>query len=182
MRTIGQPQSSVTAVREEQPTDHATIAALHRAAFGGDYEATLVDALRRDGLVLAGLVAVEADKVVGHIMLSALRLAIDGLDVSCASLAPLAVAPGFQRRGHGSLLVKEGIRAVRARGCDAMIVLGHPDYYRRFGFSADLTRHLTAPFGGPDFMGLELSPGVLAGRRGSVTYPAAFGVSRSQTS
>jgi len=80
----------------------------------------------------------------------------------------------LQRKGYGSSLVKAGIEAVRATGCGAIIVLGHPDYYRRFGFSADLTRNLIAPFRGPAFMGLELSPGVLAGREGSVIYPSAL--------
>jgi putative acetyltransferase len=165
-------------IRDERSTDHSAIASLHQTAFGGDYEAKLVNALRRDALVLISLVAVDHAKVIGHIMLSALRLEVKGREVAAASLAPLAVAPDFRRRGYGSLLVKGGIEAVRTGGCEAIIVLGHPNYYRRFGFSADLTRNLVAPFRGPDFMGLELSPGVLAGREGSVTYPPAFGIGR----
>lgn len=161
-------------IRDEQSTDYTAIASLHRAAFGGDYEADLVEALRRDALVLVSLVCVEDETVVGHVMLSRLRLEVGGRDVAAASLAPLAVAPGFQRKGYGSSLVKGGIEAVRAVGGEAIIVLGHPDYYRRFGFSADLTRNLIAPFRGPAFMGLELSPGVLEGREGLVTYPPAF--------
>jgi putative acetyltransferase len=65
---------------------------------------------------------------------------------------------------------------VRDRGYEAVIVLGHPDYYSRFGFSASLTASLVAPFSGKAFMGLELVPGSLSGSRGSVTYPDAFGV------
>jgi putative acetyltransferase len=161
-------------IRDEQSSDHSAIASLHRAAFGGDYEAELVEALRRDGLVLVSLVCVEDETVVGHVMLSTLRLEVRGHDVAAASLAPLAVAPGFQPKGYGSSLVKGGIEAVRAGRCEAIIVLGHPDYYRPFGFSADLTRNLIAPFRGPAFMGLELSPGVLEGQEGLVTYPRAF--------
>jgi len=164
-------------IRDEQSTDHSAIASVHRAAFGGDYEAELVEALRRDALVLVSLVCVEDETVVGHVMLSKLRLQVAGRDIAATSLAPLAVAPGFQRKGYGSWLVKGGIEAVRAGGCEAIIVLGHPDYYRRFGFSADLTRNLIAPFRGPAFMGLELSPGVLQGRDGLVTYPPAFRIS-----
>jgi putative acetyltransferase len=161
-------------IRDERLSDHSAIASLHRAAFGGDYEAELVDALRRDSLVLASLVSVEDEKIIGHVMLSTLRMEVRGRDVVAASLAPLAVAPGFQKKGHGLSLVKTGIGAVRANGCEAIIVLGHPDYCRRFGFSADLTRNLIAPFRGPAFMGLELSPGVLDGLAGSLTYPPAF--------
>jgi putative acetyltransferase len=161
-------------IRDEQLSDHPAIASLHRTVFRGDGEATLVDALRVQGLVLVSLVAVLDENVVGHIMLSALQLKIADREVVAAALAPLAVSPCFQRKGYGSSLVKGGIEAVRAAGCEAIIVLGHPNYYRRFGFSADLTRNLIAPFRGPAFMGLEHSPGVLAGRQGSVTYPPPF--------
>jgi len=163
-------------IRDERSTDHSTIASLHRAVFRGDYEANLVDALRRNELVLASLVALQDERIVGHIMFSALRLEVEGRDVAAACLAPLAVATDFQRKGYGSSLVKSGIEALRIRGCEAIIVLGHPDYYQRFGFSAGLTSKLIAPFGGPAFMGLELFPGVLAGQPGSVTYPPAFGI------
>jgi putative acetyltransferase len=163
-------------IRNEQSTDYPAIAWLHQAAFGGDYEAKLVDALRRDGLVLVSLVAVQDERVVGHVMLSALQVEVDGRDVAAASLAPLAVAPAVQRQGYGSSLVKRGIETVRGSGCEAIIVLGDPAYYRRFGFSADLARNLIAPFRGPHFMGIELSPGSLAGQKGSVTYPRAFGI------
>jgi putative acetyltransferase len=163
-------------IRDERPSDHAAIASLHRAAFGGHFEAKLVDALRHAGLVLVSLVAVQDEQIVGHVMLSALRLEVEGRDVAAASLAPLAVAAGFRRRGHGSALVKAGIEAVRTGGCEAIIVLGDPDYYGRFSFSADPTRNLIAPFRGPHFMGLELAPGVLAGRKGSVTYPPPFDI------
>ena len=161
-------------IRDERLSDHSAIDALHRTVFRGSGEAMLIEALRGEGLVLVSLVAVRDEKVVGHIMLSTLQLKVEDRDVAAAALAPLAVSPGLQRKGYGSSLVKAGIEAVRVTGCGAIIVLGHPDYYRRFGFSADLTRNLIAPFRGPAFMGLELSPGVLAGREGSVTYPPAF--------
>ena len=164
-------------IRDELSTDHASIAALHRAAFGGDYEANLVAALRGSARVLVSRVAVQDEKVVGHVMFSSLRLEVQDREVAAAALAPLAVAPAFRRKGHGSSLVSGGIDALRASSCAAIIVLGDPAYYRRFGFSAELTRRLAAPFAGPTFMALELCPGVLAGG-GSVTYPLAFGLNR----
>jgi putative acetyltransferase len=110
-------------------------------------------------------------------MFSALRVDLTARGLAAASLAPLGVAPDFQRRGHGSALVRAGIEALRAEGCQAIIVLGDPDYYARFGFSADLTRNLAAPFRGPAFMGLELAAGALScGDAGLVTYPPPFGL------
>ena len=88
----------------------------------------------------------------------------------------MAVQPELQNQGIGSKLVEEGSRTVRERGIEAVIVLGHPAYYPRFGFSADLARRLAAPFSGEAFMALELVPGALDGSMGSVSYPAAFGL------
>ena len=161
-------------IRNEQTTDHADIAAVQRAAFARDAEANLVSALRHDGLMLASLVALHGEIIIGHVMFSTLRVEVSGRELAAASLAPLAVAPDFQRRGCGSALVRAGIELLKAGGCQVVIVLGDPDYYARFGFSASLTRNLTAPFGGPAFMGLELSAGALTGPIGSVTYPPPF--------
>lgn len=165
-----------TRVRSEKTADHAAISEVQRAAFGRDAEANLVAALRNDGLMLASLVALHDEVIVGHVMFSALRVEVLGRDLVAASLAPLAVAPDFQRRGYGSALVMAGIEVLKARGCEAIIVLGDPNYYARFGFTTSLTHNLRAPFRGPAFMGLELSAGALTGHVGSVTYPSAFGL------
>ncbi|MDX1485599.1 MAG: N-acetyltransferase, partial [Alphaproteobacteria bacterium] len=150
---------------------------LNRAAFGGEEEAQLVDRLRRAGLVIAALVAAEDGEVVGHILLSDLWVETDtGGVVRTAALAPMAVAPDRQRRGIGSRLVDAGLQACRDAGIELVVVLGHPGYYPRFGFSAARARHLRAPFSGPAFMALELTPGVLDGVRATVRYPDAFGL------
>jgi putative acetyltransferase len=164
------------AIRDEQPGDHAAIAALHKAAFGRDYEAALVARLRHEHVVHVSLVADAGEEIIGHILFSALSVQVDDRHISAAALAPLSIAPRFQRQGHGSLLVEAGIAALRLRGGEAIIVLGHPDFYPRFGFSARMASHLRSPFRGPAFMALELVPGALAGRAGSVTYPGAFGL------
>jgi putative acetyltransferase len=161
-------------VREAQPADSAAIDALHRAAFGGDFEAELVERLRHDGLVLVSLVAALEEAIIGHLIFSALPVEIDRRIVAAAALAPMAVAPVRQRLGYGSSLIRSGIDVLRTRGCAAVFVLGHPSYYARFGFSAELASKFAAPFRGPAFMALELVPDALAGQGGSVTYPAAF--------
>ena len=88
----------------------------------------------------------------------------------------MAVWPDRQGRGIGSTLVRRGLDVLKRRGIAAVIVLGHESYYPRFGFSAALARKLAAPFSGEAFMALELTPGALAGERGTVRYPAAFGL------
>jgi putative acetyltransferase len=162
-------------IREETEADFLGIAVLTRAAFGGDYEVLLIEELRRAGHVIISLVAIEQDSVVGHILFSELDVEVQGRSVKTAALAPVAVRPERQREGIGSKLVETGVQVLRDRDYEAVIVLGHPNYYPRFGFSA-ITESLVAPFHGKAFMGLELVPGSLSGRVGSVKYPEAFGV------
>jgi putative acetyltransferase len=158
------------------PDRYAAIAELNRAAFGSNAEGALVSRLRDNGLVLAERIALDVDEVVGHIVFSGLSVEIEGRAVRAAALAPMAVHPDRQRNGIGSRLVQDGLAVLRSIGCEAVIVLGHPDYYPRFGFSAALTEGLTAPFRGKAFMALELIPGTVDGHTGSVTYPDAFGI------
>ena len=162
-------------IREETGADAPEIAALTRAAFGGDYEASLIENLRAARLVIVSLIAVQEDAVFGHILFSELAVEVDQRRVKAAALAPMAVRSDHWRRGIGSQLVQAGLTVLRDRGYETVIVLGNPDYYPRFGFSASLTASLVAPFSGKAFMGLELIPGSLSGSRGSVKYPKAFG-------
>jgi putative acetyltransferase len=161
-------------IREETPADGPELDALLREAFGRDDEAKLVLRLREDGAVAAALVAEADGTIVGHLVLSWLPTHVDGRSVRAVALAPMAVRPGQQRRGVGSRLVAAAIARVREIGAEAIVVLGHPAYYPRFGFSADLATKLAAPFSGPAFMALELVPGALNGVSGSVAYPRAF--------
>jgi putative acetyltransferase len=163
-------------IREETSADAPEIAALTRAAFGGDYEVSLIENLRAARLVIVSLVAVQEGTVVGHILFSDLAVEVGKRRVKAAALAPMAVRSDRRRRGIGSQLVQAGLNVARDRGYEAVIVLGHSNYYPRFGFSPALTASLVAPFGGKSFMGLELVHGSLSGGRGSVSYPEAFGV------
>jgi putative acetyltransferase len=92
-----------------------------------------------------------------------------------AALAPVAVLPAFQSQGIGGDLIRAGNARCAMLGLDAIIVLGHADYYPRFGFSAAAAESLDAPFSGPSFMALELRPGSLS-KSGRVRYAKAFGV------
>ena len=163
-------------IRAVHPADTEAIAALNRAAFGGEEEVDIVERLRRDGLVAVELVAKRDGTISGHILLSWLPVTMDGRVVRALALAPMAVRPGLQKQGIGGRLIVAALGEARAMGTQAVIVLGHPDYYPRFGFSAALARNLASPFSGEAFMALELVPGALAGRQGSVRYPPAFGL------
>src|ERR671916_357988 len=109
-------------IREELPADVAALAALNRAAFGGGYEADLIARLRADGLVIASLVALARAKIVGHILFSMLPAEMDGRTIRAAALAPMAVQPDLQNQGIGSKLVEEGLKVVRERAFNGVIV------------------------------------------------------------
>jgi putative acetyltransferase len=172
---MGRPrrQDDVVTIRPRMPADDAAIARVVDDAFGGPAESRLVQALRDAALAAIELVADE-DSVTGHILFSPLAVTIDGRPVKTLALAPLAVRPDRQRRGIGGSLVRDGLDRARAAGWEAVIVLGDPAYYVRFGFAAAQARHLQAPFSGEAFMALALSPGALEGRAGRVAYPPPF--------
>jgi putative acetyltransferase len=161
-------------IRDERPGDEAAIGAVNRAAFGREAEATLVAALRRDEALIASRVAVEDGRIVGHILFSKVWIESADETRTVASLAPMAVAPGWQRRGIGTALVRDGLEVCRARRYAAVIVVGHPAYYPRFGFSTAAVARLSSPYAGEAFMGLEWVSGVLTASPGRVRYPAAF--------
>ena len=163
-------------VRVEQPQDLEGIREVNRLAFRQEDEARLVDALRAGGYVKLSLVAVEGERVVRHILFSDLPILTSQGTLSSLALAPMAVLPARQRQGIGSRLVREGLRACTEAGHRIVVVLGHPDYYPRFGFSARLAERLQAPFSGAAFMALELVPGELANVTGEVRYPPPFGL------
>ena len=163
-------------VRAEAPEDFEAIGEVNRQAFGGEDEARLVGALRAGGYARLSLVAEEGGRVVGHILFSDLPIVTQRCTLQALSLAPLAVLPDRQRQGIGSRLVREGLRACADAGHRIVVVLGHPDYYPRFGFSSRLAERLKAPFSGPAFMALELVPGALAGVAGQLRYPPPFGL------
>jgi putative acetyltransferase len=163
-------------IREEIPDDYASVRELNRTAFEGEAEGELVDRLRNDGSVVVSLVAVEGGDIVGHILFSDLVVETDQAILGAVSLAPLAVAPRLQRRGIGSALVRHGLAVCRERGKSVVVVLGHPEYYPRFGFSTELAKNLRGPYSGDAWMALELIPHVLDGVQGTVRYPKAFDV------
>ncbi len=165
-------------VRSEHARDHAAIRRVHDAAFAREAEGRLVDALRRDGcfspdMSLVGVA--PGGEIAGHVLHSTLDLEVDGRAVAGAARAPLAVLPRYQHTGVGTKLVREGLHRLRLLGYRAVIVVGNPAYYGRFGFSRALAEPIDSPYAGEHHQALELESGVLAGATsGRVTYPPAF--------
>ena len=165
-------------IRPETAEDYAAIHEVNLLAFGQEIEPRLVEALRRlpDFIPELSLVAAEASQVVGHILFSPFVIETKDGTVPALTLAPLAVRPEFQNQGIGSQLVREGLEECRRLGHSIVVVVGHPEYYPRFGFSPARARGLEAPFPVPDeaFMVLELAPGALDGVAGTVRFPPPF--------
>ncbi len=159
-------------MRPARTADHAAIRAVVDAAFGDDDPSRIVEGVRAEGAALVELVAEEDGEIVGHVLFSRMTVTPARFIVG---LGPLAVRPGSQGRGIGAALSRAGIAAVRGLGAEAVVVLGHPTYYPRFGFSHEAARALASPFSDrPAFMALELTPGALV-QPLKVDYPAAFG-------
>ena len=162
-------------IREASPTEYAAIRAVLTHSFPTKDEANLVEQLRADGDVLFELIAANDIAIYGHVLYSRLAIERAGGAIRAAALAPVAVLPAFQRQGVGAALIQAGNAQGARLGLSAIVVLGHPTYYPRFGFSAKIAESLEAPFSGPSFMALELAPGALAAG-GRVRYAPAFGI------
>jgi putative acetyltransferase len=161
-------------IRPEAPPDRAAVRGVNRAAFEGNAEADLVAQLHAAGDVLCSLVAEIDGCVVGHILFSRLPIALEREVVVAAALAPLAVLPERQRQGIGTALVHHGLAHCRERGIPAVVVLGDPHFYGRFGFSAELASGLQTPWSAPNLMAIELVAGSLGNGRGIPRYAPAF--------
>ncbi|MCX6356155.1 MAG: N-acetyltransferase [Candidatus Aureabacteria bacterium] len=162
-------------IRPEQETDIAQIHAVNAAAFPTSAEAILVDNLRQSASPLISLVAEHNGKIIGHILFTPMTLPASAT-VKVMGLAPMAVLPENQRQGIGSTLIKAGLIACKDLGAGAVVVLGHPDYYPKFGFVPASHFGLRTEYDVPDevFMALEVVLGALKGISGVVKYHGAF--------
>jgi putative acetyltransferase len=163
-------------IRPENPADHAAIRHVHTLAFGQLNEADLVDALRRHQVLTLSLIAVQDHRLVGHIAFSPVSIASATIAYDALGLGPLGVLPTHQRQGIGSQLVESGLQACRDIGCGVVVVLGHPHYYLRFGFTPATPYGIVWEHDAPKeaFMVQELQEGVLSQIRGVVRYRPEF--------
>lgn len=163
-----------TRIRPFRDGDLAAVARVNRAAFGREDEAGLVAMLHTAGHVAYELVAERDGEIVAHILFSPVTIE-HGDDGRALGLAPLAVAPAFQRQGIGGALTQAALTTLATGPYRMVVVLGDPAYYARFGFGPARAAGLDDAYGaGDDFMALALKPGGLDGYAGQVRYVAEF--------
>ena len=160
-------------IRPERPDDAEAIARVVGDAFGGDDEVRLVATMRERNELVYSLVAEEDGAVVGHIALS--EVTIDGAAARTLGLAPVAVTPARQGDGIGGALIEDALGRAAADGWTAVVLLGHPTYYPRFGFAPAAPQGLTGDYGDHDaWMARSLVDGVGI-PTGRARYCSAFG-------
>ena len=168
-------------IREERPEDIKEIRKVNQEAFtqafGQAPEADFVDRLRENNPRLLSIVAVNGDNaVVGHILFSPVRIQGDRI-VEGMGLAPMAVLPKHQRQGIGTRMVQAGIEMLKNQGRPFIIVLGHPEYYPRFGFERASHKGIRSQWEGvPDeaFMIMILDEKAMEGISGIARYRSEF--------
>ena len=164
-------------VRPETAEDIRAIDVVHISAFGGDAEAHLVSALRESATYNRelSLVAELGGRIVGHVLLTRVPLRKDGAEKNVLALGPMSVVPSQSHRGIGSGLINASINLAKEKGYGAIVVLGHPEYYKRFGFvpARDLLLSCNLPAPEDALTVMEIVAGNLAGG-GHVEYPEPF--------
>jgi putative acetyltransferase len=164
-------------IRPEAPGDAAQVRRINELAFGQAAEADLVDRLRQACADSLSLVAEDRAAVVGHILFTPVVVERSGQRIVGMGLAPMAVLPDRQRSGIGSQLVTRGLDALRDRRCPFVVVVGHPEYYPRFGFEPASRHGLGSQWDGiPDaaFMAIILDPAAMVGVSGIARYRDEF--------
>ena len=156
-------------IRPARPADETAIADINTLAFDSTAEAEILRRLWHDNDDVLSLVNVKGTDIIGHIQFYKIKLS--GTEV--CGLGPMSVHPDRQRRGHGSALIRAGVKHLKSQTkLQLLFVLGHPAFYPKFGFTADLAAHYTAPWSGPSFMALALQPEYP--ESGTLVFPKAF--------
>ena len=164
-------------IRQETPQDFQTVYEINHLAFEQEGESQLIEKIRKGETFVQelSLVAEQDDKVIGHILFSKIKIIGEQSSPSLA-LAPMSVHPDFQNKGIGSQLVTTGLQIAKNLNFEHVIVLGHKNFYPKFGFQNATNWNIRCPFEVPDdhFMAIELVEGSLKNKSGLVKYPPVF--------
>ncbi len=165
-------------IRQELKEDHTRIKEINDQAFEQEDEGKLVDKLRKKDQFIPELSLVaEVDKtVVGHILFYPGKINSANQKYTTLSLGPMSVLPEYQKKGIGGRLINEGLKLAKDLGFRSVIVVGHPEYYPKFGFTKASKWSIKVPFKVPNevFMALEIVEGELQDKPGIIEYPAEF--------
>jgi predicted N-acetyltransferase YhbS len=164
-------------IRQETASDYKKVYEINKRAFNQENESKLIEKIRKGENYIPelSLVAEIEDNIVGHILFSKIKIVGDS-NYDSLALAPVAVLPEYQKKGIGSKLVAKGLEKAKELGFNSIIVLGHKDYYLKFGFQRASEWGIQCPFRVPDeaFMAIELMENTLDGKSGIVQYPDEF--------
>jgi len=164
-------------IRQENKKDYEYISKLVSSAFGRDNEAKLIEDLRKTKKFVSALslVAEDYERIIGHILFYPVKIKGEQ-EFDILSLAPVSVLPDHQNMGVGSKMIEEGLRNAEILGFRSVLVIGHPNYYPKFGFEPAKKWGITAPFSIPDeaFLAIELTPDALKNVGGIVEFPEEY--------
>jgi len=164
-------------IKKETQEDYEAIHEVNKLAFGQEFEGQLVKKIRngKNFIEELSLVAIDDTTVVGHILLSKIKITGEK-DYETLALGPLAVRPDYQQKGIGKKLVRTGLEKAKNLGFGSVIVVGHTDYFPQFGFQQASQWNLKCSFKVPDeaFLAIQLIPGDLEDKSGTVIYPEEF--------
>ncbi|ABS22448.1 GNAT family N-acetyltransferase [Bacillus cytotoxicus] len=165
--------------REEEykKTEEVVQQAFLHEEFSDKREHELVSRIRKCDAFIPELSLVAVDQeIIGHILLSKIQIVDGDKCIDSLALAPVSVAPGYQKKGIGSLLISNVLRKAKELGYHSVIVLGHKEYYTKFGFKPTHLWDIRAPFDVPGevFMAMELTEHALQNVQGVVQYSEAF--------
>ena len=163
-------------IRPETPEDEGSIRRVHEQAFGQEDESRLIEKLRNNGALTISLVTVQDNEIIGHIAFSPVKVEAERSSFEAIALAPMAVLPVHQRKGVGSQMVRAGLEECRRLGHEMVVLVGHPNYYPRFGFVPAGPRGIDCEFEVPEeaWMVLELRERALVGRQGTARFQPEF--------
>ncbi len=170
-------------LRQETLADHTTVAKVIEEAFkdvlfSDHKEHFLVERLRNSNAFIPQLsiVAVHKSKVVGHILLTKIEIKNENSTFESLAMAPVSVRPAYQNQGVGGMLIRESHKKAKGLGFQSIILLGHADFYPKFGYQPTSKFGIELPFEAPEenCMAIELKENSLEGISGKVCYPKEF--------